>query len=82
MKDLKVNQQALQTQNLELEILRDQVSTFMDENSKPRMMRSGSQPEIGVGVKLEESDYKVGENTFSKFPTLKISRGAKSRQEL
>ena len=44
--DLALNQTALQNQNLELKILRDQVSSFMQQNTEPRMIRSGSQPSL------------------------------------
>lgn len=44
--DLAMNQNALKNQNLELKILRDQVSSFMQQNTDPRMIRSGSQPSL------------------------------------
>ncbi|CAI2386786.1 unnamed protein product [Moneuplotes crassus] len=44
--DLKHNQDALQSQNLELRILRDQVSTFMNEATGRENKRSSSQPPL------------------------------------
>lgn len=44
--DMEKNHTTLQNQNLELKILRDQVSNFVQFTESPGMMKSGSQPHL------------------------------------
>ena len=87
--DLVKNQNALESQNLELKILRDQVSNFMQQTHQPAFMaKSGSQPNLTANalIQLDEEDdeefHTSKESTFNKLPSLNASRSSRSRTEL
>ena len=85
MNDVQINEKVSQTQNLELDILRDQVKMLMNENTKHKIMRSGSQPDLKDMNTLnhgKEEEFANTQNTFHKLPSLKSSKKSMSQPNL